>query len=127
MLPRGGANMTTTDVVGSMVLDNGDQVQLFGNGITDGTGGNVKVRDISGSNTKEIGEFANGRRLRTLKLSATIGSILEYIKIYDQKGATILFARGAEQSGIYENYALVIRGLDIPLVNGVYLFAMTTD
>lgn len=120
--------MTTTDVNGVAILDNGEQVQLFGNGITDGTGGNVPVRDVSGVNTKQIGEFAPGRRLRTLKLHASIGSVLTYVKIYDEKGATIFFARAGElDAGARENYNLVVRGLDIPLVKGVYIFAMTAD
>lgn len=120
--------MTTTDVNGVAVLDNGEQVQLFGNGITDGTGGNVLVRDVSGVNTKNIGEYAPGRRIRTLKFHASIGSVLTYVKVYDAMGATILFARAGElDAGAFLNYNLVIRGLDIPLAKGVYIFAMTAD
>ena len=120
--------MPTTDVNGVMVLDNGEQIHLFGNGITDGTGGNVYVRDISGVNTKNIGEFAPGRRIRTLKFHASIGSVLTYVKIYDKNGATVLFARAGElDAGSFTNYNLVIRGLDILLEKGLYLFAMTAD
>lgn len=120
--------MTTTDVNGVAILNDGSQLHLFGNGITDGTGANVFVRDISGNNTKNIGEFAQGRAIRTLKFHASIGSVLTYIKVYNEKGATVLFARAGElDAGARENYNLVIRGLNIPLVKGVYIFAMTAD
>lgn len=120
--------MTTTDVNAVAILDNGEILHLFGNGITDATGGNVLVRDISGVNTKNIGEFAQGRRIRTLKFHASIGSVLTYVKIYDPSGATILFARAGElDAGSRKNYNLELRGLDIPLSKGVYIFAMTAD
>lgn len=127
--------MTTTDVNAAAVLDNGDQVHLFGNGLTDGTGGNVKVRDLSGVNTKELGEHAPGRRLRTLKVNASAGSILNSIVIYGADGAILLDvdvdvelnSLGGNVLGMSSNYNLVVRGLDIPLVKGVYVWALTAD
>ena len=120
--------MTTTDINAVAILDNGEQLHLFGNGITDTTGGNVYVRDISGVNTKNIGEFAQGRRIRALMFHASIGSVLTYVKVYDASGATVLFARAGElDAGARKNYNLVLRGLDIPLSKGVYIFAMTAD
>jgi len=120
--------MTTTDVNGVAILDNGEQLHLFGNGITDGTGGHVYVRDISGVNTKDLGDFAPGRKLRTLKLHCSIGSVLTYLIVYGKDGRILLDVDSdVELSGIYENYNIVVRGLDILLEKGVYLFVMTAD
>ena len=120
--------MTTTDVLGSAIMHDGEQIMLFGNGITDATGGHVYVRDLSGINTKDIGEYSEGKALRTLKLRVTPGSILTYIKIYDKKGATILYALAGElDAGARKNYNLVIRGLNIPMSKGLYLFAMVDE
>ena len=120
--------MTTTDVNGVAILDNGEQVHLFANGITDGTGGHVYVRDISGVNTKDIGEFAPGRRLRVLKLHASIGSVLNNVVVYGKDGAILLDVDlDNELSGIFQNYNIVVRGLDILLEKGVYINALTAD
>ena len=120
--------MTNTDVIGSMILSDGEQVMLFGNGITDATGGHVFVRDLSGINTKDIGEYSEGKALRTLKIYVTAGSILTFIKIFDKKGATILYAPAGElDAGSRKNYNLIIRGLNIPMAKGLYLFAMTDE
>jgi hypothetical protein len=127
--------MSTTDVNAVAVLDNGDLVHLFANGITDGTGGHVYVRDISGVNTKDIGEFAPGRRLRVLKVNASAGSILNNIVIYGKDGRILLDvdvdvelnATGGNVLGVSSNYNLVVRGLDILLEKGVYVNALTAD
>jgi hypothetical protein len=118
--------MTTTDVNGVAILDNGQMVHLFGNGITDGTGAHLYVRDLSGNNTKDIGEAFSGRAIRTLKLHPSIGSVLTYVKVFDHKGGTVLYTRLGELSGVYEN-CYTLRGLNIPLQKGVYIFAMTAD
>jgi len=120
--------MTTTDVNIIAILDNGQQVHCFGNGITDGTGGHVYVRDLSGNNTKDIGEAHAGRSIRMLKCHASIGSVLTYLKYFQKGGACVLFARAGElDAGARKNANLVLRGLDIPLEKGGYLFAMTAD
>ena len=120
--------MTTTDVNGVAVLDNGELVHLFGNGLTDGTAGNVKVRDISGVNTKELGEHAPGRRLRVLKLNVTDGSVLANVILYGSNGAILIDVDiDNELSGIFEPWNIVLRGLDIPLEKGVYVNVLTAD
>lgn len=120
--------MTTTDILGSAVLDDGSQIMLFGNGLTDGTEGNVAVRDIGGDNTKQIGEACAGRRLRKLKLMASIGSILEDVIVYGTDGAKIVnIASYVELSGIWENYNIILENLDIPLSKGVRIAALTAD
>jgi hypothetical protein len=127
--------MTTTDVNGVAILDNGEQIHLLADGITDGTGGNVLVRDVSGVCTKNIGEFAPGRRVRTLKLHASLGSILNHIVFYGANGAILvdvdvdveLNVAGGNVLGESSNYNLILRGLDIPLTKGAYIFALTAD
>jgi len=120
--------MTTSDVNGVAIMSDGEQIHLFGNGITDGTGAHVFVRDLSGINTKDLGEYAEGRKLRILKMHASIGSVLTYLKLYDKKGATVLFVKSGElDAGSRKNYNLVVRGLDILMQKGSYLFAMTAD
>ena len=120
--------MTTTDVNGVAILDNGELVHLFGNGLTDGTGGHVYVRDISGINTKDIGEFAPGRFMRVLKLHASIGSVLNNIVVYGPDGRILLdIDIDNELSGIFQNYNIVVRGLNIPLASGTYINVLTAD
>jgi len=127
--------MTTTDVNGIAILDNGQQIHLFANGITDGTGGHLYVRDLAGVNTKDIGEYAPGRRLRVLKVHASMGSILNNVIIYAKDGAILLDAdidvelgpNGTDVLGPSMNYNFVARGLDILLEKGVYINVLTAD
>ena len=120
--------MTTTDSNLVAILDNGDQIHMFCNGGDDSTENHVYVRDISGVNTKDLGDYAPGRRLRVLKVHCSIGSVLEDIKIYGSDGRILLdLDSDVELSGIFENYNAVIRGLDIPLQKGVYVAINTGD
>ena len=120
--------MTTTDSNGVAILDNGEQIHLFCNGGDDSTENHVYVRDISGVNTKDLGEHAPGRRLKTLKMHCSIGSVLESLLVYGSNGAVLLdIDSDVELSGIFQNYNIVVRGLDIPLEKGVYVAINTGD
>lgn len=119
--------MTTTDVLVICVFNNGaDYGFCFGNGLTDGTEGEIQGLDIGG-NSVSFGRLFQGKMLTAMRVIVSDGS-LATIKLYNPDGGVRLHQVGNERTaGSALVYNAQWEGLHISVQDGMLLKGTCTD
>ena len=117
--------MTTTDVQLKIETSDGALYHGWGDGFTDTSETEIKVRDLAGT-LKSLGDVMPGKTIVEIGVVCTEGSICTTFKIQDDKGSNVAFWRGNERTASDTFYNLHAEGIKIPVKKG-YVMKINTN
>jgi hypothetical protein len=117
--------MTDTKVAGSCVVDGIPYVILV-SPLTDGTAGELTVRDATG-NLKNLKDILAGKTMTSFWLTIGTPSDLDLIQFKGDDGGIIYEWGGCIDVALGHNPDVVVEGINAPITKGCAFEATTSD